>query len=216
MSKEVVEEVKGKTDEKVLTPYVPEEEKSIKIDIDTKIADVLLSDAGGKILEFNTIRFKKLSKEIVERLRPETQEAYKKAYGEFSIEQKEGYRPSSLSIRPTMESPSKRFEIRNQDPNYHYHWARAQRVSENKRDGLEVVTKENDDVETFASDVGMSEHIVGVTGDPEHVLMREPIQQHMAKLKRDEEASKRNIGDVENKGIRDIERLGVKAFVPKD
>ena len=190
-------------------------QKTFPVHIDTPIEDVVNSDKEGKKLEFDVDRFKKLSDRVVSFLSDRNKVIYRSAYQEFCELQEGEYKPSAVKIQPVSMDPLARMEVHNKDPHYEYAFMRADEKNAWIRDGKEVVTIHNDNVITASSDNGEGIHKIGTTGDTELILMREPRQQWMARIKKVEEDSRRQNEGAIDKGRSDIGRTGVKTFIPE-
>jgi hypothetical protein len=208
------EEINKMEENDILNKSDKKEKKNIiTIDIDPK--EVLNLNDKDEILIFESEpgKFLRLSDEVISRLNSVNKTKYWAAFGQYNaeIEQQKNKQTEKLKILPQLATATKRQDVYNKDPRFHYCWKRPDEVDGCKTIGYVIA---NDaELKTFGR-TASGTPVVGLAGIEELVLMKIPVELYEAMLKRDGDESIRRDEGIIPAAADKMRKMGGQPFEP--
>jgi hypothetical protein len=189
--------------------------EKITVDIDTPLEEVLKLNDDGKDLFFDSTpgKFKRLTAETLTKLRQANKTRYLVSRGLCETE-REAVKPSQkFTVQPRFSTATNRLEVRNKDPNMHYCWKRTDELQQAEYEGF-VPAYSDSELQSFGNIDGTGNNVVRGGGMDELVLMKEPKELHMKKLRMVEEKSAHMRGVIEEAAANKIRSQGGVPYTP--
>ena len=161
-------------------------------------------------------KFKILSPSVIDALSAANKSNYFMSFHSNALEttQMANKPTEGLKIQPSLASARERQEVIYPEgflKKFHPCWKRTDQLQGCLNTGWTYVTKA-DNCQSFRYDEQRNCHVVGITGQEETVLLKEPIEQYWQSLRQDEGMSKQQQEAIEASAEDKLRRLGGKPF----